>query len=104
MNLKLIKTYTKSILPIIFLFTLSTLSHAAGMSSQGASVARSVMNWLYLLLGIGSTIYLLYILIMIKMQYKGWNDLFMGFVLVVVAGAILLLGDFLFVYGGSGAS
>lgn len=104
MKFNTVKRYTKALFPLFFLFGLSTLSYGAGMSNQGVSLARSIMNWLYTIAGVGSTIYLLVILFKIKAQYAGWNDFFQGCVLVIVIGAVLLVGDYLFVYGGSGAN
>lgn len=105
MSIKAVSTSIfKGLIPFIVIFSISGLCHAAGMSNQGTSLGRSIMNWLYSLLGIAAVIYLIYLIIRAKTGHGGWNDIIYGMAYVVFAGAVLLIGDYLFVYGGSGAN
>lgn len=64
-----------------------------GNLNKATDALQELVDWMYILVGIGALGYLIYLCIMAFMEKKQWSDVGMGVVYCSVAGAIVMLGD-----------
>ncbi|WP_394213462.1 TrbC/VirB2 family protein [Enterovibrio calviensis] len=89
--MKLVNKLKKGTLTIasgVFLSLTSTSALAAGLSA-GTDELNALKTWLYGALGVIAFIYLMYYVVMAKLEKKQWGDVLMALVQVSLAGGAL---------------
>lgn len=68
---------------------------AGGLSNlnKATDALQEIVDWMYILVGIGALGYLIWLSCMAFLERKQWSDVGMGVVYCSVAGAIVMLGD-----------
>lgn len=75
-------------------FVLNRANAAGGLESldKATDALNDIMDWLFVFVGVGALVYIIYLVAMALMEKKSWNDVIMGGVYCAVAGGIVYAG------------
>jgi hypothetical protein len=85
----------------LFVFLMvPVLAQAAGLDA-GTSALSSFQTWMYSILGVGALCFLVYRVIQAMMDNIGWMQVVISLGYVALAGAILVVGNYMWSIWGS---